>query len=247
MDAVKATLSDKVRQSIQNDILSGYYRAGMRLPAEPALAKRFGVSRTIIREVIAGLKANGVLESRQGAGIFVLDREPEDQRLALFESDFVSLSDILEVMELRMAVEIEAAGLAAVRRTTAQLMKLLEVLHAMRKSIDAKLSSDVNDYEFHRAIAIATSNERYVDFFNFFRGTVIPRSRLYQSKVAPEKERAYYQQIYEQHQRIYTAIGNKQEQEARNAMRSHLVASVSFYRSLFMQIVARHDNKEGKE
>ena len=94
----------------RNDIQSGALKPGMMLPTEPVLTQNFGVSRTVIREAVAALKAEGLLEPRQGAGVFVL--EPAKSNRSIFEVDNNQLSDILEILELRMAVEIEAASLA---------------------------------------------------------------------------------------------------------------------------------------
>ena len=236
MEIPRTTLTQIVLQSLQGEISEGRYKVGTRLPAEPQLAKQFGVSRTIIREVIAALKATGNLESRHGVGIYVLSPRKEEQSSTLFDTDYINLSDILEVMELRMAVEIEAAGLAAVRRTTAQLMKLLEVLRAMENAIKAGHPSDIKDFEFHKAIAVSTNNERYVEFFNFFQGKVIPRSRLYEDEMDQAKNSSYLQQILKEHYNIYAAITASNEAEARKSMRCHLISSQNFYKTLFMQI-----------
>ena len=133
-----------------------------------------------------------------------------------------------------MAVEIEAAGLAATRRTTAQLMKLLESLRVMENSIEAGHSADTADYEFHKAIAASTNNSRYVEFFNFLQDKVIPRSRLYKNEMHPDKLKAYLRKVLQEHHRIYAAISANEEVEARKAMRNHLMTSRNLYQALLM-------------
>ena len=234
MATQRVSLTDKVIKSLQHDIKEGRYTAGMRLPTEPTLTKQFGVSRTVVREAIAALKAAGILESRQGAGVYVLNQTQREEKNTLFNADYADLSDILEVLELRMAVEIEAAGLAATRRTTAQLMKLLESLRVMETSIEAGHSADTADYEFHKAIAASTNNSRYVEFFNFLQDKVIPRSRLYKNDMAPEKLKNYLRKVLQEHHRIYAAISANEEVEARKAMRNHLMTSRNLYQALLM-------------
>ncbi len=234
MGTPRVSLTDKVIKSLQSDIKAGRYSPGMRLPTEPTLTKQFGVSRTVVREAIAALKAAGILESRQGAGVYVLTPPADENKVTLFTADYADLSDILEVLELRMAIEIEAAGLAASRRTTAQQMKLFEALKVMENSIEAGHSADTADYEFHKAIAAATNNARYVEFFNFLADKIIPRSRLYKNEMAPEKLRAYLIKIHKQHHVIYDAIAARDEDQARNAMRDHLMTSRNLYQALLM-------------
>lgn len=234
MATPRVSLTDKVIKSLQNDIKEGRYSAGMRLPTEPTLTKQFGVSRTVVREAIAALKAAGILESRQGAGVYVLEQPKGEEKNTLFNADYADLSDILEVLELRMAVEIEAAGLAATRRTTAQLMKLLESLRVMENSIEAGHSADTADYEFHKAIAASTNNSRYVEFFNFLQDKVIPRSRLYKNEMHPDKLKDYLRKVLQEHHRIYSAIAANEEVEARKAMRKHLMTSRNLYQALLL-------------
>ncbi|TJW42555.1 MAG: FadR family transcriptional regulator, partial [Mesorhizobium sp.] len=85
-----------------------------------ALIDRFGFSRTVVREAIAALRADGLVESRQGAGVFVLGPKPVDEGLKLFTDETNKISDIIEELELRIGIEVEAAGLAAARSSPAQ-------------------------------------------------------------------------------------------------------------------------------
>ena len=120
----KVSLTEKVISSLRREIESGNLTPGSKLPTEPALTEQFGVSRTVVREAIAALKADGLLEPRQGAGVFVLAPVPRKNSGSIFDVDFAQISDVLEILELRMAVEIEAAGLACARSSVAQQAKI---------------------------------------------------------------------------------------------------------------------------
>lgn len=105
----KVSLTEKVIASLRQEIESGQREPGSKLPTEPVLTAQFGVSRTVIREAIAALKADGLLEPRQGAGVFVLSPQARTNDTSIFAVDYAQVSDVLEILELRMAVEIEAA------------------------------------------------------------------------------------------------------------------------------------------
>ena len=100
----------QLREQIEN----GSFSVGDRLPSEAQLTDAFSVSRTVVREAIATLRADGLVEPRQGAGVFVL--EPETTGLRPFQIiDADKISSIIEVLELRAAVEMEAAWPLGVR------------------------------------------------------------------------------------------------------------------------------------
>lgn len=132
----KVSLTEKVIASLRSEIESGQREPGSKLPTEPVLTERFGVSRTVIREAIAALKADGLLEPRQGAGVFVLAPETRSNDKSIFEVDYAQVSDVLEILELRMAVEIEAAGLACMRSSVAQQAKIFEAMEKMERALE---------------------------------------------------------------------------------------------------------------
>ena len=231
----RESLTDRVVRSLKSDIASGRYAVGAALPSEPFLVKQFGVSRTVIREALAGLKAAGLIDTRQGAGVYVLEPTPKAESGPMFSLDYEDLADILEFLELRMAMEIEAAGLAADRCTGAQQMKIYQALLLMKGLIEEGQSAEDADYDFHFGIAVATNNRRYVDFFNFIPPKVITRSRFCKRPVDPEQQLRYMEELYLEHQHIYQALANKDAAAAREAMRTHLVNSKARYESLLMK------------
>ena len=115
----RKSLTARVIEDLRAEILGGQLTPGDKLPTESALIDRFGVSRTVIREAVAELRADRLVESRHGVGVFVLDR-PEPATAAIHLPPFSKISDMIEELELRAAVEIEAAGLAAQRASPAE-------------------------------------------------------------------------------------------------------------------------------
>src|ERR1700736_1845959 len=105
-----------------------------RLPTEQQMAGAMGVSRTVVREAVAALRAEGLVTTRQGAGAFVateIGRRPF--RLAV--GGLPSVAEVLEIMELRLSVEVEAAGLAAARASPAAKREVGEALAAVDTAI----------------------------------------------------------------------------------------------------------------
>ena len=236
MIKVRESLTDKVVNSIKKDIIAGRYVEGSVLPAEPLLTRKFAVSRTVIREALAALKAAGFVASRQGAGVYVKALTGSAASKGLFTLDYRDLADILEFLELRMAMEIEAAGLAALRGTTAQQVKIFEQVKRMRMLIDAGESAENADYEFHKGIAVATNNQRFVDFFNLIPHKMITRSRFCEKPVDPVWQKNYLLELFQEHNEVYTAIASKDPIVAREKMRSHLERSKARYESLMLEL-----------
>ncbi|MDP2698265.1 FadR/GntR family transcriptional regulator [Thalassospira sp.] len=231
----KISLTEKVIASLRSEIEGGNLTPGTKLPTEPALTEKFGVSRTVIREAIAALKADGLLEPRQGAGVFVLAPSPRKLSGSIFAVDYAQISDVLEILELRMAVEIEAAGLACARSSVAQQAKIYEALQEMTDQVEKGSPAEKADYEFHRAIADATNNRRYGEFLEYLGDKTIPRAQLRRKPAEAADQAAYMAKILTEHHRIYDAIATRDSEKARQAMRDHLSQSQARYQSLLRQ------------
>jgi len=112
-------LAEQVIARLANDIRSGRLEPGARLPTEQALSSALGVSRTVVREAVAALRADGLVVTRRGSGAYVADPTAGPFRIAAPKA--AALADVLQVMELRLAVEVEAAALAAERASRRQV------------------------------------------------------------------------------------------------------------------------------
>src|SRR5688572_20185970 len=159
------------------EITSGNMEPGARLPTEQEMMSAMGVSRTVVREAVAALRAEGLVVTRQGSGAFVA----ADASRVPFRIDpegLSSIADVLDVMELRLAIEVEAAALAAERITPERLAPIGRALRAIETAIGRGESAIYQDFAFHLAIAKATGNPRFAQLLEFLGRHVIPRQSV---------------------------------------------------------------------
>ncbi|WP_339950801.1 FadR/GntR family transcriptional regulator [uncultured Albimonas sp.] len=226
----RKSLTAGVIEALRAEILSGALTPGDKLPTEPALISRFGVSRTVIREAVAELRADRLVESRHGVGVFVLARpDPEPAGIPL--PAFSKISDMIEELELRAAVEIEAAGLAAQRASPAQEAEIEDSHRRFAAQVRQRLASAEADYAFHIAIARATNNPRFEAFLSQLGRRTIPREQLRESLGAPPPA-PDLARLESEHRKVAEAISRHDPATARAAMRAHLLGSADRYRSL---------------
>jgi DNA-binding FadR family transcriptional regulator len=226
----KGTLVARLRDALKLEIERGGYAPGDRLPSEAQLCHEHGVSRTVVREAVAALRADGLVEPRQGAGVFVLaPRAPVDEPFK--DIDFDRVSSMIELLELRTAVEVEAAGLASLRRSPAQEEQIMECFRKVQRLSASGESTADADFALHLAIADATNNPRFRDFLSMIGPSVIPRRALRPEGAEPVSGE-YLTMLNDEHEEIVSAIIDGDETAAREAMRRHLRGSQSRYRSL---------------
>jgi GntR family transcriptional regulator, transcriptional repressor for pyruvate dehydrogenase complex len=229
--AAARKLSRGLFDQLAEQIRSGRLAPGERLPTEQALTRAAGVSRTVVREAVAALRAEGLVITRQGVGAFV-SAEAQRAPFRLEPERMQSLGDILNVMELRLGVEIESAGLAAERAGKAQVRAIASALEAIeRASAQGKAAVD-EDLAFHRAVAEATGNPEFARFLQFIGRHLIPRRTVAGLPERMGGRRAYLALIQEEHRRIFESIRAGQPKAARDAMRRHLTRSIDRYRKL---------------
>jgi DNA-binding FadR family transcriptional regulator len=130
--------------------------------------------------------------------------------------------DVLAVLELRISLETEAAGLAAQRRSDAQLLEMRRALDAFHAVIDTQGDAVNPDIDFHLCIAQATSNRYFVDVMRHLGATLLPRARLNTAKLSAPEQSAYLRRVNQEHEHIFEAIARGDVEGARAAMRMHL-------------------------
>lgn len=224
------SLVSQVGEILRQAILSGQYEPGAKLPSEIELTEAHGVSRTVTREAVAVLRSDGLVEVRQGAGIFVLppDGGPGGANRKI---DKARVSSDLEVLEIRTPLEIEAAGLAAMRRSPAQEEAMFACHRNILDCIENDRSIREADLALHFAIADATNNPLFRQFLESHGSAVIPQSKVVAESRSAEQT-AYRRLIHKEHEAIIMAISDRNEEAARNAMRDHLRGSQLRYRDL---------------
>lgn len=242
--ARKPKLTAQVIDNLRNRIESGDLVPGAKLPTESMLVQQFGVSRTVVREAIAALAADGYVEPRQGAGVFVLAR-PMVTRIALSVDASDRLSTALNVLELRMAIEIEAAALAAVRKSAAQEAAMRDAFAKFERLMEEGRPTAPADFEFHVAIAAATNNPLYKDTMESLGKRSIPREFLAPTAGDTIHGESYLKRIHIEHEAILKAIIEGDQQGARDAMREHLTASQRRYQMLLQEYGRRQRSGEG--
>ena len=168
------TLAQEVMETMEREIRQGIYQPGEKLPTEPEVMARQGVSRTVVREAMSRLQASGMVETRQGVGTFVLAPSAGDALLNI-DTRQVKLRQVFAMLELRVSLESDAASLAATRRTDAQLAAMREALDAFDAHRQTGLSTAEDDFRFHAQIAAATGNEYFEQVMSSLGGVTIQR------------------------------------------------------------------------
>jgi GntR family transcriptional regulator, transcriptional repressor for pyruvate dehydrogenase complex len=225
------SLTAEVVDRLAGQIMSGKLPVGSKLPSEAEMMKGMGVSRTVVRGAVAALRARGLVITRQGAGAFV-DRDISRQPYAIDPEGLGSLDSVLDILELRMAVESEAAAIASERATVAQIKAIGEAHRVFSRAITSGERGIKEDFAFHQAIATATQNSRFVEFLDFLGRLIIPRQSIRSFEGSMEGTRQYLLRIEKEHEAIFQAIGAHSPKKARDAMRGHLVKSRERYREL---------------
>ncbi len=219
------SLAQKVMNELTAKIRDGIYKPGDKLPTEPEVMAEQGVSRTVVREAISRLQAAGLVETRHGIGTFVLEPPAISNSNALDLSTTITIRDVLAMLELRISLETEAAGLAAMRRTDAQLALMKEAINTFEEDVKQGGSSVDSDFQFHLQIALATGNKYFEEFYRHLGTTTIPRTRLDTWKFSQEPGQDYLLRTNREHQYIFEAISRGDPQAASAGMRMHLTNS----------------------
>jgi len=211
--------SEEVIFQLREMIHRGELRPGDRLPPERDLAKLLGVSRPTLRAGIRSLAAVGVLQSRQGAGTFVvksdgppsLDSSP--LRLMASLHGFTSA----EMFEARQSLEMAVACLAAERATGEQMATMAEELAGMYASLEEPEQFLVHDMRFHQTVAAASGNRILTALMNMVAKV------LFEARIKTVRRAHDLKEAAEMHHQIYRAIRERDPDAARQTMRDHLM------------------------
>jgi GntR family transcriptional regulator, transcriptional repressor for pyruvate dehydrogenase complex len=227
-------LGHELVERITADILSGKLPPGARLPTEQEIIASTGVSRTVVREAVAALRAQGLVVTRQGVGAFVAEDTRRPFRID--EDKLRSIQELLQVIELRIGVEVEAAGLASERATEADRQAIIETCAATDRAMTQSDNFVEEDFAFHRAVVTATGNPQFVNFVHYLGGLLVPRQLLLKSPREADAKRAYFAKVQREHYDIRDAILAGAASSARAAMRRHLENSRKKYQRLATEL-----------
>ncbi|WOH36281.1 FadR/GntR family transcriptional regulator [Thalassotalea fonticola] len=215
------SLTNELVESLREQIVGGKMQPGTKLPAAKVIEEQAGVSRSVVREAIAALKAEGLIISRQGVGVFVANSTPK-KTFEIEEEEFNSVDDAIKILELRIAVEVEMSVMAASNRSVKQMKTIWKCLDNFDKQIEAGNDAVKEDFLFHLAIADASGNPYFSRFIEYIGSGVIPSREIITNNERSYEPSNYLALIQQEHRNIAQAIEDKDIEAARLATREHL-------------------------
>jgi GntR family transcriptional regulator, transcriptional repressor for pyruvate dehydrogenase complex len=215
---VPLKFADQLYEEIMAAIVNGKLPEGKKLPSEIKLAASFGVSRPVVREALSRLRADGVVLSRRGSGSYV-QRKPSSQLLSL--APIGGIADLMRCFEFRVALEGEAAALAANRRTEDDLAEINAALDDLEDAIAHNRVGTNADMRFHNAIAAASKNKLFTMTLKTL-ADVIFQSVTVARQLTLQASTKRLLTVQAEHYRIFEAIRNEDANGARKAVRLHL-------------------------
>ncbi|MDR5823303.1 FadR/GntR family transcriptional regulator [Caballeronia sp. LZ043] len=220
----RRSLTLRMVDAVRAQIDASELKAGARLPTEAEMVQHYGVSRTVVREALSRLQAEGLVETRHGIGTFICE-SAAPPLLQIDPADVPGSLDALAILELRISLETESAGLAALRCDAARVKAMRAALVDFARNVDRQADTVAPDLRFHMEIAQATGNRYFVEIMAHLGARMIPRTRLTATPVAPERHAEYLTRVNREHEQIADAIERGDADSARTAMRLHLINS----------------------
>jgi GntR family transcriptional regulator, transcriptional repressor for pyruvate dehydrogenase complex len=239
------SLASLVARELVQRIERGELRPGDRLPSERELMQAYGVSRTVVREATSSLRSAGRIATQQGRGAFVMAAVgPAARPFSVLPAQRAESKDShLDVLEVRIGLETEAAAQAARRRTPETLQAIEQALRSLSIALDGG-SSGVRrkDREFHQAIARATNNPYFADLLSSL--SALPGDKPSRVYVDMAARKLHLQQVRTEHEQIVRAIERGDPDAARAAMRVHLSNSHERTAGVFDAAASEPDNDD---
>ncbi|WP_417829561.1 FadR/GntR family transcriptional regulator [Thalassospira sp.] len=218
----RPSLADDVSQKLSRMILDGELAAGEQLPTEQSLAESFGVARTVVREAVSRLKHDGMIDSRQGVGAFVAKASARSA-FRISPACFEKRQKLLEILQLRTGISSEAAGLAATRRTAADLDFMENAYSEMESSIsegdEGAEKHILAERAFYQRIAEASGNQYITEFLSMLDTRIDMELRSVAIKNARVTE--WSSEVLAEHRAVLEAIRSQDENAASQAVRYH--------------------------
>jgi len=221
--ARRERLADTLYDQFIERILNGAFRGGERLPTEKRICEEFRVSRPVVREALKRLRTEGFIQSRQGSGSFVTAQPPSD--IPAF-ADSSEVSSHVQVLEPRIALESEAARLAALRRRRSDLDALEAAMDRLSSSAGDKAERCLADFDLHLAISAASGNEMFPRLLLSERDAIM-RTMTVEPEMMRECSVRYRGLLMAEHRQIIDAITTADGEGAALYMRYHLIQARS--------------------
>ncbi|MFZ5634778.1 MAG: FadR/GntR family transcriptional regulator [Bacillota bacterium] len=211
---------EEIIEQVKVLIADGTLSPGDKLISEREMADKLQVGRSAVREAFRALEAMGIIEIRPGEGTFITEANTYPFMQVLAHLLVAERDSVRELMELRKIMEVESAGLAALRHTSEEVKEMEEHLEQMRLDILNGELGEEADMKFHYAIAKATHNSLFYKLMNTISDTMrsglkTAREQLYRTPGTPER-------LLREHREICEQIKNGNVEGARKAMLEHL-------------------------
>lgn len=209
--AIRTSLTDSATENLRAEIVSGRWCIGERIPNEASLADLLSVSRGTVREAVRVLVSQGLLDTRQGSGTYV--RSAVDPSAAL---DRVKRSGLRDQWEARAALDVEAARLAALRHTPADLGSMRQLLAERGTVADGGRDAFIDrDIAFHKSIVAASGNSAMMELYDFFTAAITETVRATLDGDLPEPDQ-------QAHAAIVDAVASRDPERAVAAVRAFM-------------------------
>ena len=223
-----ARLSDQVAEQLAAEIRRGGLAAGDKLPTEARLALQFGVSRTVVREAVSRLKSLSLVDSRQGSGVFVT-ANASFAPLNFEARHAASQEAVVQMVEVRRALEAEVAALAAQRRTAADMRRIRAAVKALDTAVQRGGDGVSEDVQFHRAIADAARNPFLLQTLEYLGQFLHGATQVTRANEARRLD--FAQQVHDEHAAIVQAVEAGEPEAARLAAAGHMGNAIARIRS----------------
>ena len=215
-----ASLSERLARELETAIRKGKLATGQKLPTENALDEKYGVSRTVVREAFSRLKTLGLIETRQGSGAFVKALPAaESGKLKLILDG--SVDAVLQVVEVRRALEAESAALAAERKTTKSIQKIKQAMRALDQAVAHGGDGVSEDVAFHASIEQAAGNPFLIDTLAILNQFLENATRVTRANEATRQDLG--DDVRDEHLAIFQAIEAGDAKAARQAGTKHML------------------------
>lgn len=214
-----ARLSDQVAEQLSAEIQQGRLAPGDKLPTEAQLVAQFQVSRTVVREAVSRLKSIGLVDSRQGSGVFV-SQAPRFAPLNFEARHAASQEAVIQMVEVRRALEAEVAALAAQRHKMSDIRQIEVAAQAIQDAVQAGGDGVGEDVNFHNTIAQATGNPFLIQTLQYLSQFLYGATQVTRANEARRGD--FAAAVHAEHQAILQAIRAGDPDQAREAAAAHM-------------------------
>ncbi len=218
----KVNISDQVYEQLKEQLINGVWKQGDKIPSENELVALFNVSRVTVRQALSKLITLGLLETKLGEGTYVKEINPGVYMKEMIPYIILNKESIREVLEFRIVIETETAGMAATRITDKDIARLERCLERMNNFKDQLDNYVYEDLHFHMIIAKSTKNSLIIQVNNIVREIIRGTIKNVTEEIGSEVGLKY-------HKLLIDSFKLRDAEMAKNMMREHLQQTVEKY------------------